>query len=83
MTHTATFTLVTDNAGVTTPDLTFNPLVDPSKEEAPAIYNFMSRVAIEFLKEAGLVDDDNLWVSQEAADGVHLTLGSPSSTTEH
>lgn len=78
MSYTATFTLTQDDDGMVTPSLVFNPLVDPTKDEAPDIYGYMADVALRFLQLSQLVDEDGQWISQETADGVELTLSSPS-----
>lgn len=75
--HTATFTLTMDNDGMVTPSLTFNPLVDPALDDAPPIYGFMAECALAFLRQADLIDQENQWISEEAADGVQLTLAYP------
>ena len=72
--YTATFTLTTDENNITTPSLTFDPLVDPDDDNAPDIYGFMAECALEFLRQANVIDENNEWTSEAAADSVELNL---------
>ena len=78
--YTATFTLTQDDEGMVTPSLVFNPLIDPSKDDAPPIYGFMADCALSFFRAAELIDDNGNWVSEEAPDATVLEL-SRSATT--
>ena len=78
--YTATFMLTQDDEGMVTPSLVFNPLIDPSKGDAPPIYAFMADCALSFFRAAELIDDNGNWVSDEAPDATVLEL-SRSATT--
>ena len=56
--YTATFTLTQDDEGMVTPSLVFDPLIDPSKDDAPPIYGFMADCALSFFRAAELIDDN-------------------------
>lgn len=80
-TYTATFTLVQDGLdGEVTPTLEFSPLVDPATEEAPAIYEFMSDIALRFLRQVNVLDDENNIIDPEGFDRLELDLSEPSGT---
>lgn len=74
MNYIATFKLEQDDNGMVTPSVTFDPKVDPANENAPAIYGYMAEVAMDFLRQVDLVDEDNNWASDEAAAMISLDL---------
>jgi hypothetical protein len=73
--YTAVFTLrQTDLDGEVIPTLEFLPLVDPTQQEAPAIYEYMSNVVLQFLRTVNAIDEDLQIVDQDEWDRVQLTL---------
>lgn len=57
---TATFTLEQDGIhGMVTPKLAFDPMIDPSMEEVPGIYEYMSDVSLQFLRFMKAIDSNN------------------------
>lgn len=74
-TYIAKFTLIQEGlAGMVTPKLEFLPRVDPTKEEVPAIYEYLSNIALDFIRTAGIIDENNEIVDEEAFDRVELDL---------
>lgn len=82
--YTATFKLVQDGLdGEVTPALEFNPLVDPMEEEAPAIYEYMSNIALNFLHLANVIDDEGKLLDPDKLDTVELNLSTEPEGTLH
>lgn len=72
---TATFKLVQNGLdGEVTPTLDFSPLVDPNTEETPAIYEYMSNRALDFLRMANVIDSGNDIIDPTAFQQVELNL---------
>ena len=74
--YTAIFKLEQDDNGMVTPSVTFDPKVDPTADEAPAIYNYVAEIALDFLKQVELVDEEGNWASEEAMNAVGLNTSS-------
>ena len=73
--YTATFKLTQDGLdGEVIPSLEFNPLVNPVEEDAPAIYEYMSNVVLNFLRVVNMIDDTNQIVDDEAFEQLSLDL---------
>lgn len=81
--YTATFTLTQDGLdGEVTPSLEFNPLVNPVEEDAPAIYEYMSNVVLNFLRMVNMIDDTNQIVDDEAFEQLSLDLSVDTDTPD-
>ena len=79
--YTATFTLTQDGLdGEVNPRLQFDPLVNPVEEDAPAIYEYMSNVVLNFLRVVNMVDDNNKIIDDEAFEQLSLDLSVDDST---
>ena len=72
--YTATFKLEQDEHGMVTPSVAFDPKVNPTDESAPAIYDYMAQVAMDFLRQVDLVDENGDWASDEASAMISLDL---------
>lgn len=73
--YVASFTLVQDGLdGEVTPKLDFLPLVDPIQEDAPAIYEYMSTVALNFLRTVNVLDDQLNLIKPDALANVGLNV---------
>lgn len=80
--YTATFTLTQEGLdGMVTPTLDFSPHVDPIDEAAPAIYEYMSTIALDFLKQVNILDEDNEILDESGFDRLELNLSSNRKTT--
>lgn len=86
--YKASFSLAQEDLeGEVTPTLSMDPLVNPTEDEVPVIYEEMSNLALEFLRYAGIIDDNYEYVEEEFADKTILNVSrnnTPSSgTTKH
>lgn len=72
--YVATFKLEQDEHGMVTPSVAFDPKVDPADNNAPAIYGYMAEVALDFLRQVDLVDENGDWASDEASAMISLDL---------
>lgn len=76
--YTATFSLKQNGLdGEVTPHLEFSPLVDPTDEEAPAIYEYMATVALTFLRQVNVIDEKNELLEPDGLDNVVLNVKTP------
>jgi hypothetical protein len=58
--YRATFTLEQEGLkGPITPKMSLDPMVNPMTEEVPAIYEYISTMAMNFLRQVRAVDDNN------------------------
>jgi hypothetical protein len=74
-TYTATFSLTQIGLdGLVTPSLKFSPHVDPTVEDHPAIYEFMSNIVMNFIRQMNVIDVDNEIIVDEAFDQLELDL---------
>jgi hypothetical protein len=79
--YTATFTLEQDGLkGTIIPKLTFNPKINPLTEEVPAIYEYMSTMSLNFLRQVRAIDENGEIVNGDEWDRVKLDL---SNNTTH
>lgn len=73
--YTAVFTLRQEGMnGEITPILEFLPLVDPTLQEAPAIYEYMSNVVLQFLRTINAIDEDLQIIDEDEWGRVQLAL---------
>ena len=73
--YTATFTLTQEGlGGMVVPKLEFNPMLDPTSEEAPAIYEYMSGIALRFLRTVNAIDDNLNVVDENEWSKVQLNV---------
>jgi hypothetical protein len=73
--YTATFTLTQLGLdGLVTPSLKFSPHVDPTQEEHPAIYEFMSQMVLNFIRQMNVIDSGNDVTDDEAFAQMELDL---------
>lgn len=76
--YVATFTLTQDGlAGEVTPSLEFLPLVSPGDEETPAIYEYMSTMALKFLQQVRVIDEHFNPINENSLDGMELNVLRP------
>ena len=74
-TYVATFSLTqTGLDGEVIPGLEFSPLVNPVDEEAPAIYEYMANVALNFLRQVNIIDERNELIDPNGLDDVVLNV---------
>jgi hypothetical protein len=83
--YTATFTLVQEGlTGPVTPKLEFNPKVDPTVEDHPAIYEYMSHLALTFIRQAQIIDENGEITDDESFQQLELDLSiNPDVETKH
>ena len=76
--YVATFSLTQAGLdGEVTPSLEFSPLVNPVDEEAPAIYEYMANLALNFLRQVNIIDEHNELVEPGGLDDVVLNVKVP------
>lgn len=60
LTYRASFTLEQNGlAGPITPKMQLDPMIDPDTQEVPAIYEYISSVALNFLRQVRAIDENN------------------------
>lgn len=74
-TYKATFSLEQEGLrGEIVPKMSLEPLVNPMTEEVPAIYEYMSTIALRFLRQVRAIDENNEILDEDEWEKVGLEV---------
>lgn len=73
--YRASFTLEQEGlSGPITPKMKLEPMVNPATEQVPAVYEYISTMALNFLRQVRAIDENNEVLDEDQWDQVGLEV---------